>query len=93
MIEAVFNHRLLAFFAHRGAGDQPHHQFDAFGTGFAHVFYMRFFRQRFRVGNQIVQELVVPFFIDQTGARALQLESGTTERNHRLFMFLYLPIY
>ena len=64
MIEAVFNDGLLAFFAHGGAGDQPHHQFDAFGAGFAYVFDMRFLRQRFRIGNQIIEKLIVPFFID-----------------------------
>src|SRR5437764_72026 len=58
---------------HRAARDQPHHEFDAFAAGFAHIVDMRHGRLPLRVGDHAVQELVVEVLVDQAGPRPLQL--------------------
>src|SRR5262245_49240333 len=75
MVEAVSDLRLLAAIdvVHRAARDQPHHELDAFAAGLAHIIDMRQPGERIRIVDQAIEEGVVPFAVDQAGARALQL--------------------
>src|ERR1700752_548800 len=75
VVEAVPHRRLLAApqIAHRAARDQPHHELDALAAGFTDIFEMRHLRQPLGIVDQPVEELGVPFLVDQAGARALQL--------------------
>src|SRR5690349_6230690 len=80
VVEAMPHRRLLAApeVAHRAARNQPHHQLDALGAGFAHVLKMRNFRQAVGIVDQPIQESLVPLLVDQAGARALQLMAHAT---------------
>jgi len=71
MIEAV--RHLGEIVGHRAAGDQPHHQLDALRAGFAHVLDVRHLREARRIGDETVEEGIVPFAVDEAGARPLQL--------------------
>ena len=72
---------LVDLVVERAAHDQPHHHLDAFGAGLAHVFDVRNAGELLRVLGQIVEEGLVPFAVDQAGARARK--SGATCRRCR----------
>src|SRR6202048_2352465 len=57
----------------RAAHDEPHHHFDAFGTGLAHVFDVGNARELLRIFAEIVQERLVPFAVDQSRPRPADL--------------------
>jgi hydrogenase/urease accessory protein HupE len=59
--------------AERAAHYQPHHHLDAFGAGLAHVIDMRNLDELLRILLQVVEERLVPFAVDQAGARAADL--------------------
>ena len=69
-VEAV---DLVHLVVERPAHDQPHHHLDAFGAGLAHVVEMRDARELLGVLAEVVEEALVPFAVDQTGARAADL--------------------
>jgi hypothetical protein len=84
MVEAVADFRGRALHlavddvGHGAAGDQPHHEFDAFAARFAHVVDVRRGGAAHRVGNHLVEPGVVPLAVDQAGARALELVAHAT---------------
>src|SRR5262245_2502447 len=57
----------------RTAHDQPHHHLDAFGAGLAHVLDVRDARELLGIARQVVEKALVPFAVDQTGARPADL--------------------
>jgi len=57
---------------HGTPGDQPHHQLDSFTARFVHVVELGDGSSGSRIMNQLVQKGVVKFFVDESGARALQ---------------------
>jgi hypothetical protein len=76
MIEPVRDFRLWAAcddIRHCAACNQPHHEFDAFGSCLTHVFDVGRLRQALGVIDQPVEELVVPLLVDEPGARPLKL--------------------
>ena len=74
MIEPVRDFRLWALsddIGHRAARNEPHHKLDAFRSRLAHIFDVGRLRQADRVIDQPVEECVVPFLVDEPGARPL----------------------
>src|SRR5690606_39587171 len=70
VVEAV---ELLHFLAQSGAHDQPHDQLDTFRSGFAQEFEPGDRPEIVRAVDQLVEESVVEFRVDQASPRALQL--------------------
>jgi hypothetical protein len=68
----------------RAAHDEPHHHLDAFGAGLAHVIDVRNLGELLRVLGQIIEEVLVPFAVDQAGARTGNLvrQSAGAEDHH-----------
>ena len=69
MMEAVLHDgcRAAGDIVHRAARDQPHHEFDALAAGFAHIVDVGQLGEFCRLGNQPVQEAVVPVLVDEPG--------------------------
>src|SRR5574343_1611851 len=66
-------HLVVVDIGHGATGDQPHHQFNAFAAGLAHVVGVRHVGASHRVVDHQVQPVVVPLAVDQARTRALQL--------------------
>ncbi len=83
-VEAV---DLVDLVVERAAHDEPHHHLDAFGAGLAHVFEMRNLDEPLRILRQIIEERLVPFRVDQAGARPRNLvrqAAGTEDHNAQI---------
>ena len=87
MIEALFEFRGFAacHIVHRTTRNKPHHQFNAFASSFPHIVDVRNIGRCLWVADELVQERVVEFFVDQPGERTLQLMTDTTRapKNNR----------
>ena len=70
MIEASFFPNSIA---ERAPHDQPHHQFDAFGSGIAEIFDMRYTGEAVCIARQVVEKRLVEVAVDQAGPRSLKL--------------------
>src|SRR5262245_3027501 len=70
MVEAV---HLVDLVAERAAHYQPHDEFDAFGTGFAHIIDVLDPGEPLGIFGHAVEKCRIEFAIDETGARSLQL--------------------
>src|SRR3984957_15911620 len=64
---------LLHVVLERATRDQPHDELDGLRAGLANVFNERNPRISLRILHEVVQDARVPFLVDQSGARALQL--------------------
>ena len=70
MIEASFFPNPIA----EGAPhDQPHHQFNALGSGIAEIFDVRYTSETVCIARQVVEKRVVEVAVDQAGPRSLKL--------------------
>jgi DNA-binding GntR family transcriptional regulator len=58
---------------HGASRDEPHDQFDPLRARFAHVFQMWHAGQSVRIGDQLIQERLVPSPIDESSPLPLQL--------------------
>ena len=70
MIEASFFPNAIP---ERAPDDQPHHQFDALGSGVAEIFYMRYTGETVCIARQVVEKRLVEVAVDQAGPRPLKL--------------------
>ena len=75
MVEAVRDPGRFApgHIAHGAAGNEPHHEFDAFAAGFAYIVDVWQLGSRSGVSNQLIEPVLVPLAVDQAGARTLEL--------------------
>ena len=70
MIEASFFPNPIA---ERAPHDQPHHQFDALGSGIAEICDMRYTGETVCIARQVVEKRLVKVAVDQAGPRSLKL--------------------
>ena len=70
MVEASFFPNSIA---ERAPHDQPHHQFDALGSGIAEIFVMRYPGEAVCIARQVVEKRLVEIAVDQAGPRPLKL--------------------
>jgi len=64
-VEAI---NLVDLVIERAAHDEPHHHLDALGSRLAHVLHMRNAAELLGILTEVVEEGLIEFAVDQTGA-------------------------